>query len=66
MEKLQSGKLRPLEASGGLLCERCEFFQGWADRQSPRGVRLIRCKAVEAFIQPPYERCSAFKPLRRA
>lgn len=54
------------EASGGVLCERCEFFQGWTDKLSPRGVRLIKCRAVDALIQPPYERCSAFKPLKRA
>ncbi|MEM4700128.1 MAG: hypothetical protein QXT74_04165 [Candidatus Nezhaarchaeales archaeon] len=65
MEELQS-RARALGASGALLCERCEFFQGWADRLSPKGVRLIRCKAVEALVQPPYERCSAFKPLRGA
>ncbi|MCX8204635.1 MAG: hypothetical protein N3H31_03195 [Candidatus Nezhaarchaeota archaeon] len=56
------GGIKPPE---GFLCERCEFFQGWTDRLSPRGVKLIRCKAVDAYVQPPYERCSAFKPLRR-
>ncbi|PCN50482.1 hypothetical protein B6U99_04220 [Candidatus Geothermarchaeota archaeon ex4572_27] len=47
----------------GALCESCVMFEGWAEGgRSPRGVKLARCRAIGASVQPPYDRCPAYKP----
>ncbi|RLF14638.1 MAG: hypothetical protein DRN06_06825 [Thermoprotei archaeon] len=42
------------------LCEKCYMFDGWAEHRNPRGMRLVKCRAIDAYVQPPYERCPAF------
>ncbi|RLF16508.1 MAG: hypothetical protein DRJ97_00425 [Thermoprotei archaeon] len=52
-----------VKREGNVLCEECSMFQGWVEpKRNPRGVKLALCKAVGAPVQPPYDRCPAFKP----